>query len=109
MSPHSQSSTPEMHAPETARDPICGMDVPIATAEWRVDYGGKTYVFCCDGCLARFNEHPERYATAVDAPPRAAPAAADPKATYTCPMHPQVVQTGPGSCPLCGMALEPLA
>jgi Cu+-exporting ATPase len=86
------------------------MDVPVATAEWRAEHAGKTYIFCCDGCLARFKEDPERYAGAksADAPPRAEPPPADPKATYTCPMHPEVVQTGPGTCPICGMALEPL-
>jgi Cu+-exporting ATPase len=86
------------------------MDVPVATAEWRAEHAGKTYVFCCDGCLARFKEDPDRYAGAksADAPPRAEAPPADPKATYTCPMHPEVVQTGPGTCPICGMALEPL-
>ena len=85
------------------------MDVPVATAEWRAVHDGKTYFFCCDGCLARFDEDPERYAGTSEPVPRSAPPPSDRKATYTCPMHPQVVQTGPGSCPLCGMALEPLA
>ncbi|MGH7434615.1 MAG: HAD-IC family P-type ATPase, partial [Polyangiaceae bacterium] len=106
----SPSNEPEPASVETARDPICGMDVPVATAEWRAVHDGKTYYFCCGGCLARFDEDPSRYAAkSYPAPaPRQHPPA-PPGAIYTCPMHPEVRQAGPGSCPRCGMALEPVA
>ncbi|MCC6735141.1 MAG: heavy metal translocating P-type ATPase [Bauldia sp.] len=87
------------------RDPVCGMYVDPHTAEHRSDYGGRTFHFCCDGCKASFDADPMRYL--ADAP--AAAKAPVPEGTiYTCPMHPEVRQVGPGSCPICGMALEPL-
>jgi len=85
-------------------DPVCGMSVDPATARYRCEHGGQTYYFCARGCLERFQAHPEKYLA-----PQPAPAApADASAIYTCPMHPEVQQQGPGACPLCGMALEPL-
>ncbi len=92
-------------AAETAVDPVCGMDVDVATAEHRAEHEGGTYYFCSSGCKAKFISAPETYL----APPteHVTPAAAE-GATYTCPMHPQIRQIGPGSCPICGMALEPL-
>jgi Cu+-exporting ATPase len=89
--------------PQPARDPVCGMTVDPATAKHRADHGGQTYYFCCAGCRAKFEADPAKYLK--PAAPPAAPAPAG--ATYTCPMHPEVRQVGPGSCPICGMALEP--
>jgi len=84
-------------------DPVCGMTVDPASP-LRMDYGGTTYYFCAPSCLARFRANPDSYLGG--GAPRAEPMA-DPAAIYTCPMHPEVRQKGPGACPFCGMALEP--
>ncbi|HME24011.1 MAG TPA: heavy metal translocating P-type ATPase [Acetobacteraceae bacterium] len=88
---------------DTATDPVCGMTVDPATPRHRVEHGGSTFHFCCAGCREKFIADPGRYLTPRDNAP------ADISATYTCPMHPEVRQIAPGSCPICGMALEPLA
>ena len=86
----------------TEKDPVCGMDVDPTTARHRAEFEGKTYYFCAAGCRQKFLSHPEQY---IHRTPRAAVV---PEGTvYTCPMHPEVRQIGPGSCPICGMALEP--
>ena len=91
-------------APELAKDPICGMSVDPSTAKHSADFAGKTYSFCCAGCRDKFLVEPGRYVGKAST--EAAPSA--PAATiYTCPMHPEIRQVGPGSCPICGMALEP--
>jgi len=89
-----------------ARDPVCGMTVNPDRAAGAFTYGGRVYHFCSKGCLAKFEADPERYLlpAARETPPVEAPAAAE----YTCPMHPEVRQKGPGACPKCGMALEPV-
>ncbi|WGF87134.1 heavy metal translocating P-type ATPase [Marinivivus vitaminiproducens] len=87
----------------TATDPVCGMSVDKATAKHRAEHEGRTRYFCSPGCKARFEREPERYA---DGAPREAEPAVE-GAVYTCPMHPEIRQDGPGSCPICGMALEP--
>lgn len=90
-------------------DPVCGMAVDPATSQHRHDHEGVTYYFCSDGCRAKFAARPAHYLSAL--PGRAGPALAaplTPGAIYTCPMHPQIRQVGPGSCPICGMALEPV-
>ena len=84
------------------KDPVCGMTVDPATAQHRADHAGRTYYFCCAGCRAKFVADPAKY---LGPAPAAAPAAAG--AIYTCPMHPEIRQAGPGACPICGMALEP--
>jgi Cu+-exporting ATPase len=85
-----------------ARDPVCGMNVDPSTSKHRFDYRGKTYHFCSAGCRTKFAADPEQY---LD---KSKPKVAAPEGTiYTCPMHPQIRQVGPGSCPICGMALEP--
>jgi len=91
----------------TAIDPVCGMTVDTSTP-LKTDYRGATYYFCNPGCLAKFEADPTRYLDAAGAPggKRAEPAAS-PDAIYTCPMHPEIRQKGPGACPICGMALEP--
>jgi Cu+-exporting ATPase len=84
-------------------DPVCGMAVDPTTSRHRCDHHGAAFHFCSAGCRNRFMADPGRYLS----PP--GESAAEPGATYTCPMHPEVRQIGPGSCPICGMALEPLA
>src|SRR5262245_37015147 len=88
---------------ETATDPVCGMKVTIAGARHTAVHGGHTFYFCSDRCRTKFNAEPQRYLKAAPASPPAAPAGT----IYTCPMHPQIRQVGPGNCPICGMALEP--
>jgi Cu+-exporting ATPase len=83
-------------------DPVCGMSVDPQTAKHRLAYKGQDYFFCSGRCRERFEAEPEKF-LAAKAPEPAAPAGA----IYTCPMHPEVRQPGPGSCPICGMALEP--
>ena len=90
------------------RDPVCGMTVDPKTAKYRADYRGREYVFCSAGCHAKFMADPEKYVSPTPAAePHAHPATEG--AIYTCPMHPQIRQIGPGFCPICGMALEPVA
>jgi len=86
-----------------AKDPVCGMSVDPATAKHKADHAGATYYFCSGGCREKFVANPAKYLR----PQPAKPAAAAPGVMYTCPMHPQIRQLGPGSCPICGMALEP--
>jgi Cu+-exporting ATPase len=89
---------------ETVHDPVCGMSVTPATAKEHHDWGGRTWHFCSAGCAETFRSDPARYA----GPPKiAAGPAAAPAREYTCPMHPEIVRSAPGSCPICGMALEP--
>ena len=101
-----------------ATDPVCGMQVNEATAKNVSELAGKRYFFCGAGCKRKFDANPDLY---LNAPRPAGPARAHPhqhvsapgapaeKGTvYTCPMHPEVRQIGPGICPECGMALEPL-
>ena len=86
-----------------ATDPVCGMKVDPNVGKPSRDYQGHTYHFCSDGCQAKFAADPERYLTKQDEPKPAPPGT-----LYTCPMHPEIVQEGPGNCPICGMALEPM-
>lgn len=85
------------------KDPVCGMMVDPHTAKHRHTYEGHTYYFCRAGCQEKFAADPEKYLAPADerAPPPA------PGTIYTCPMHPEIRQQGPGPCPICGMALEP--
>ena len=94
-------------AATAVKDPVCGMTVDPATSKHRLEHGGTTYHFCSAGCRTKFEADPAKY-LAPKAAPAPASAPAKPGATYTCPMHPQIVQVGPGSCPICGMALEPM-
>jgi Cu+-exporting ATPase len=97
----------------TAVDPVCGMDVERSTAPFRLDHEGQTYYFCSESCSRRFQADPRRFvapervpAAPMEAAPPAAGQAAKP-VIYTCPMHPEIRQSEPGTCPICGMALEP--
>ncbi|HSC93675.1 MAG TPA: heavy metal translocating P-type ATPase [Burkholderiales bacterium] len=92
-------------AAETVTDPVCGMKVDPKSAAGVHEHAGVKYYFCSKHCLASFKADPAKYLTKA----RPAPAHAAPKgAQYTCPMHPEIVQDGPGSCPKCGMALVPM-
>ncbi|MFW2057898.1 heavy metal translocating P-type ATPase [Acinetobacter haemolyticus] len=89
---------------ETEIDPVCGMSVKTTT-DLKTDHGGKTYYFCNPSCLDKFKNDPEFYLIPVDQRP-VPEGAMD--MDYTCPMDPEIVQKGPGTCPICGMALEPM-
>ncbi|MGF1628144.1 MAG: heavy metal translocating P-type ATPase [Kiloniellaceae bacterium] len=89
---------------ETAVDPVCGMTVAREGNPRRAEHAGETYYFCSDHCLKKFGADPQGVLDGSALKPPSA--AAD--ALYTCPMHPEVQQKGPGTCPLCGMALEPM-
>ncbi len=84
-------------------DPVCGMTVDPATSKHRFDYRGETFHFCSAGCRTKFAADPVAYLEKDSRPKAAVPEGA----IYTCPMHPEIRQVGPGSCPICGMALEP--
>ena len=94
------------HLPDTAADPVCGMTVRIADAPNKADHDGHSYYFCSPRCLGKFSAEPLRYLQPAATRPGAAPSA-KPGTIYTCPMHQEIRQVGPGSCPICGMALEP--
>ncbi len=89
-------------AAATAIDPVCGMRVDPETAKHRSHISGQDYFFCSARCRERFEAEPEKFL-----PPKQPQPAAPAGTIYTCPMHPEVRQVGPGSCPICGMALEP--
>jgi Cu+-exporting ATPase len=110
MTAERKSKGPE--SATTTRDPVCGMDVvPGEAAGGSAQHAGVTYWFCNVGCHDRFVADPARYISPPagrPGPPAVAPGVVDDR-IYTCPMHPEVRQTGPGTCPKCGMALEPEA
>ncbi|HEY0459679.1 MAG TPA: heavy metal translocating P-type ATPase [Pyrinomonadaceae bacterium] len=84
-------------------DPVCKMLVSPGAAAGKFDYKGETFYFCATSCLNKFRQNPEKFLNAETAP---VPMTGE-DAEYTCPMHPEIVQIGPGTCPKCGMALEP--
>ena len=87
-----------------AVDPVCGMKVTPTTAAGQHTHAGQTYYFCGKSCLEKFRVDPGRYVGEAQASVVDVPAGA----RWTCPMHPDVVRDGPGACPICGMALEPM-
>ncbi len=95
--------------PQAETDPVCGMKVDPGKAASQQEYHGKTFYFCGAGCATKFRAAPENYlqARSKDAV-SSAPAASEESLGYTCPMHPEVHKDGPGNCPICGMALEPI-
>ncbi len=102
---HGAQSHHTTHAPAGpgAKDPVCGMTVDPHTAKHRHTHEGHPYYFCSAGCREKFIAEPAKYLK-----PETRPAAPVPSGTtYTCPMHPEIRQQGPGACPICGMALEP--
>jgi len=103
------------------KDPVCGMTVAPEKAARKVEHGGETYYFCSNGCAQRFEREPGKFLAAPGTAGMAnhnahggtlavsgAAKPASKSVRYTCPMHPEVVQVGPGVCPICGMALEPM-
>ncbi len=96
---HKATQAPRDHL---GKDPVCGMSVDPVTARHTATHHGETFYFCSAGCKAKFEADPQRYLK-----PQAQTPPVDPTAIYTCPMHPEIHQVGPGSCPICGMALEP--
>ncbi len=107
------SSLAESPSPAVLQDPVCGMKVDPATAAATEIFEGTTFFFCGKGCAMKFRADPLRFAHPASLTDKLGDAAPTPpsKATsqreYICPMHPEVTQLGPGSCPKCGMALEP--
>ena len=101
---HSHLATVQDDAPKV-KDPVCGMTVDPHSAKHRAEHNGHPYYFCSNGCRTKFEADPAHY---LD--PASAAATAEPVpegSIYTCPMHPEVRQVGPGACPICGMGLEP--
>jgi Cu+-exporting ATPase len=94
------AAAPDAH---TAIDPVCGMTVDPHTTPHKHAYKGRTYYFCAASCRTKFAKDPERYLAGQGAPVEEVPEGT----IYTCPMDPQIRQVGPGTCPICGMALEP--
>ncbi|REJ78769.1 MAG: heavy metal translocating P-type ATPase [Acidobacteria bacterium] len=90
--------------PQVFRDPVCGMFVTEDSAAATFELEGETFYFCAVGCKDKFEADPERF---LNSDPDLSAMDGDPGVEYTCPMHPEIVQIGPGSCPICGMALEP--
>ncbi|TBR39074.1 heavy metal translocating P-type ATPase [Dyella terrae] len=91
-----------MHHANTVKDPVCGMTVDPAKAKFQADHDGQTYYFCAARCHDKFVADPQKYLQPAEPEP------VIPGAIYTCPMHPEIQQVGPGHCPKCGMALEPM-
>ena len=107
------------HTASGVIDPVCGMTVDPDRAAGSVEYKGKTYYFCSTHCVHRFREDPEKFLNQAAPAPQPMGITRQPVGItreekpvvgkkYTCPMHPEIVRDGPGSCPICGMALEPL-
>jgi Cu+-exporting ATPase len=126
MSDPENTALPILASAPRAKDPVCGMLVDPQKPAAKIEYGGTPYFFCSKGCAEKFEKEPQKYLAAQDKAAKESashaghddhsihaaaatnPASAATQGTrYTCPMHPQIVQIGPGSCPICGMALEP--
>jgi Cu+-exporting ATPase len=88
------------------RDPVCGMSVDPATARHRLSHAGHDHFFCGGRCREKFAADPDAYLTPAERKP-SEPRVAHGQGRWTCPMHPEIVRDGPGTCPICGMALEP--
>jgi P-type Cu+ transporter len=102
-------NAPRLTTPPLEIDPVCGMKVQPDRAAGHYDYRGKRYFFCGVSCLRKFEETPGKYVAADGTKPglKDVSSQSGNASEYTCPMHPEVVQAGPGACPICGMALEP--
>ncbi|MGK2873072.1 MAG: heavy metal translocating P-type ATPase [Alphaproteobacteria bacterium] len=102
---HAHSAGAAAVAPgDMAKDPVCGMQVRIEGAKHTALHHGQNYYFCSSRCEEKFQSDPAHYASGAHVPAENSAAGSE----YTCPMHPEVRQTGPGNCPICGMALEPV-
>src|SRR5215472_1345175 len=104
LSPVADHAQHSAGAPGAVQDPVCGMSVDPATAKHRAEHAGHSYFFCSARCRERFTAEPARFLT----PEAVAPPTVAGAVLWTCPMHQQIVRDAPGSCPICGMALEPL-
>jgi Cu+-exporting ATPase len=93
----------DAHADALVKDPVCGMSVNPENAKHRMTHEGAEYYFCSAGCRTKFAADPQKYLA-----PKGEETPAPAGTIYTCPMHPEVRRDGPGACPICGMALEPL-
>lgn len=102
---HHHATSDTKPGAKTATDPVCGMQVEIKEGARTRDYGGETFHFCSAGCQEKFDADPYFYASGNA---KKAGQKAQPGTQYTCPMHPEIVRDEPGSCPICGMALEPM-
>src|SRR3990170_2211371 len=110
---HSHHHAPHGHT--AVRDPVCGMTIDPGSAAASAEYAGMRYYFCSADCAAKFRANPDTYVgqggRRHPGAPSAASAASAPSApsaaSYTCPMHPEIIRDAPGACPICGMALEP--
>src|SRR6476620_3373992 len=100
---HDAQQDAHEHPGQGVKDPVCGMTVEPHTAKHRHTYNGRPYYFCSEVCREKFAANPSQH---LKSEPQAAPPV-PPDTIYTCPMHPEIRQPGPGSCPICGMALEP--
>ena len=109
MTTTDSAAAPAGHAsnddPATALDPVCGMTVDLSAGKPEYAHDGETYHFCSQGCCNKFAADPEHYLSGAH---RKAAEDAPSGTIFTCPMHPEIVQEGPGTCPICGMALEPM-
>ncbi len=127
MSDTKNTGLPILASTPRVKDPVCGMMVDPQKSAGKVSHGNKTYYFCSTRCAERFEQEPEKYLMApgtagMESAPHAGhgehsddvavvavPAPAAIRGTrYTCPMDPEIIQIGPGTCPICGMALEPM-
>ena len=96
--------------PHFVKDVVCGMTVDADATQHRAEYQGQTYYFCSAGCRTKFIANPQHYlGEETTAPVPMPPKPMSEGTIYTCPMHPQIRHVGPGSCPICGMALEPVS
>jgi Cu+-exporting ATPase len=93
----------ESRGENAVKDPVCGMSVDPHTAEHRSKHAGKSWYFCSSRCQSKFEDDPEKYLGEKSAEAETVA----PGTMYTCPMHPEIRQQGPGDCPICGMGLEP--
>lgn len=101
---HSQHSQSHNHRDKSVKDPVCGMMIDPATAKGgNCEHNGEKFYFCNPKCKDKFQADPTKYISPKVEPPKEV----DTKVIHTCPMHPEIRQMGPGSCPICGMALEP--
>lgn len=99
---HHSHSAKNLHQ-DNVKDPVCGMSVDPKSAKHKSDYKGEIYYFCNPKCKTKFDLEPQKYLAPV-----IAKEGVDETVEYTCPMHPEIRKIGPGSCPICGMALEPV-
>ena len=102
---HDMTRTSTASDPDTATDPVCGMTVEIDEDTRSAEYDGEVFHFCSENCETKFGKDPFYYASGNA---QKTPAHGEAGTQWTCPMHPQILKDEPGSCPICGMALEPM-